>query len=142
MAGGADPANRAPMRWDLVSPENEVLAWTKALIQLRKTQRALRIGDYRRVLANQLIAFERCTEKVNETVLTLVNPTRQTVTENMMVPDSKLMNGTRFSDLLGSAQVFTMYSGIIEVTLAPKSAMVLKPHTEPVDGYSPYKRFA
>ena len=142
MEGGADPANRAPMRWDLVSPENEVRAWTKTLIQLRKAQRALRIGDYRRVLANQLIAFERCTEKVNETVLILVNPTSQTVTENIMVPDSKLMNGTRFNDLLGSAQVFTMYSGILDVTLAPKSALVLKPDTEPVDGYSPYKRFA
>jgi maltooligosyltrehalose synthase len=142
MQGMADPANRAPMRWDLAGPDNEVYNWTRTLIKLRKKQRALKIGDYHKILSNQLIAFERCTEKVNETLLVIVNPTSQTVKENVLVPDSKLMNGTRLVNLLGNDQVFTLNSGIIEISIASKTALVLKPQTDPVDGYSPYKRFA
>ena len=29
MTGGDDPEMRAPMRWDLVTPDNAALAWTK-----------------------------------------------------------------------------------------------------------------
>lgn len=142
MQGGNDPINRAPMRWDLATPANEVYTWTKSLIRLRKTERALKIGDYRKIISNRLIAFERCTEKVSETVLVLVNPTNETVRENVLVPDSKLMNGTRLYDLLGSEKVHYIYSSILEISLAPKSALILKPRTEPDDGYSAYKRFA
>ena len=141
MLGGHDPTNRAPMRWGLVSPDNEVYTWIKSLIRLRKTERALKIGDYCKIISNRLIAFERRTEKVGETVLVIVNPTREPVTENVLVPDSKLMNGTRFHDLLGSSKILNINSGILEISLAAKSALVLKPWTEPHDGYSAYKRF-
>jgi len=142
MQGTSDPCNRAPMRWDLVSTDNEVYRWTTKLIQLRKKYRALKIGDYHKILSEKLIAFERCTEKVDETLLILVNPTDRTVEENMLVPDSKLMNATKLIDLLGDEKVHMIHSGLITISMAPKSALILKPQTDPDDGYSPYKRIA
>ena len=89
-----------------------------------------------------MIAFERCTEKVDETLLILVNPTDRTVEENILVPDSKLMNATKLIDLLGDEKVHMIHSGLITISMAPKSALILKPQTDPDDGYSPYKRIA
>ncbi|MBN1371327.1 MAG: hypothetical protein JW987_05145 [Anaerolineaceae bacterium] len=140
MEGGEDPANRAPMRWDLLTLDNAVLQWHKTLIQLRKRQRALRIGDYREVLSSKLLAFERCTEKTAETLVIVANPTGETVQEKLLVPDSRIMNGTRMVDLLGNQQPFFIFSAILDVTVPPKSALVLQPQTGPFDGYTPYKR--
>jgi len=140
MGGEGDPSNRAPMRWDWVSDENEVYRWMKSLIQLRRQQRALKIGDYREVLTSKLLAFERCTEKVNETIIVVVNPTAQAVNESILIPDSRLMNYTLAEDLLGSGQSCRIYSGLLDVSIPAKSALVLKPLTAAVDGYSPYKR--
>ena len=70
------------------------------------------------------------------------NPGAEAVEESILVPDSKLMNDTKFVDLLGSEQIFKLTSGVLRVWLAPKSALVLQPQTQPVDGYTPYKRFA
>ena len=140
MEGGEDPANRAPMRWDLLTPENEVLQWHKQLIQLHKTHRALRIGDYRTVLSEKLLAFERCTEKAAETLIIVANPAEEEVHEKLLVPDSRIMNGTHFVDLLGSTQPSVLFSAILDVRVPPKSALVLQPQVGPFDGYTPYKR--
>jgi len=55
MEGDGDPENRAPMRWDLVSDDNEVFVWTKQLIRMRKANRALKIGDYRKLISSNLV---------------------------------------------------------------------------------------
>ena len=69
MTGGADPENRGPMRWDLVTADNPELAWMKRLIALRKAHRALRIGDYRTLESTNLLAFERTTDRVLQILL-------------------------------------------------------------------------
>ncbi len=140
MQGGEDPTNRAPMRWDMVTPENETLQWHKTLIQLRKAHRALRIGDYRQVLSSKLLAFERCTDKVAETLIIVANPSEEIVEEKLLVPDSRIMNGAHFLDLLGSQQRHVLYSAILDVRVPPKSALVLQPQVGPFDGYTPFKR--
>lgn len=140
MAGGDDPANRAPMRWDLVRDDNPTYRRTRQLIDLRRSARALRIGDFRRLPAGNLIAFERFTEKVAETLVVLVNPTGQAVSDKVLVPDSRLMNATRMQNLLDRQEEFMLHSGLLEVRLPAKSAAILKPFTDFVDGYSPYKR--
>ena len=142
MQGADDPCNRAPMRWDLLNEQNEVYRWTKKLIHLRKESRALKIGDYRKLLSDKLIAFERCTEKVDETLLIIVNPSDQVIKEMILVPDSKLMNATKLVDLLGTEKLQTIHSGLLSIEIAPKSALLLKPQTAPEDGYSPFKRIA
>jgi len=140
MAGDGDPENRAPMRWDLANDNNEVYTWTKHLIRLRKANRALKIGDYRKLISSQLIAFERYTDRVDDTVVVIANFSAEPVEELLMIPDSRLMNNTTFIDLLGSGTEFTLWSAILSVHLPARSALVLKPVTEPVDGYTPYKR--
>ena len=140
MEGDGDPENRAPMRWDLVNDDNEVYVWTKQLIRLRKANRALKIGDYRKLISSQLIAFERFTDRVDDTVVVIANFSTEPVEELLMVPDSRLMNNTTFVDLLGSGSEFNLWSSILSVRLPARSALVLKPVTEPVDGYTPYKR--
>jgi len=140
MQGGADPAQRAPMRWDLVSDDNEDYRWTKQLIRLRRDFRALRVGDYRPVLSQKLVAFERFTNRAGDALVVLANPTGLPVEETVLVPDSLLMDATRMVDLLGSGLEFNFYTPAFEVAVPPRTALVLSPQTGPVDGYTSYKR--
>jgi cyclomaltodextrinase / maltogenic alpha-amylase / neopullulanase len=140
MVGTEDPAMRAPMRWDLVAEDNEIYCWTKNLIQLRKKHRALKIGDYRKILSRKLIAFERYTDRIDDAIVVIVNPADIAVEENVLVPDSKLMNGTKLVDLLDRENVFFINASLIWIEIPAQSFLVLKPQTGMVDGYTPYKR--
>jgi glycosidase len=141
MAGGDDPAMRAPMRWDLVHGDNPELAWTRQLIALHQGQRALKIGDLRAITSHRLIGFERHTERVAETVLVIANPGNETITETVLTGNSRLMNPFPLVDLLGSAgPPLHVLCGMVELTLPPKGVVVLQPDTRPVHGYSSYKR--
>ncbi len=140
MESGPEPLCRAPMRWDLVSDTNAVFTWTKRLIEVREEQRGLKVGDYRKIISHKLIAFERYTDRVDDTVIVLANFSGDEVEETLMIPDSRLMNGTPMIDLLGSGLSFRLRSSILSVYLPARSAIVLKPYTEAVDGYTSYKR--
>ncbi len=145
MAGGADPENRGPMRWNLVNDDNPEFAWTKRLIALRQEYRALRIGDYRRVETDRLLAFERHTDRALETVIVLVNPSNAAVTDRIMIANADLMDDTPMVDVLGDPDappVATIGAGFLTVTLPPESAVVLSPRERPLGGYSRYKRVA
>ncbi|MFZ2989751.1 glycoside hydrolase family 13 protein [Ideonella sp.] len=142
MTGGGDPQNRGPMRWDLLQDGNAELAWTRQLIALRKTHRALRVGDYRAIDADQLLAFERHTDRALETVLVLANPADQPVTERLMVPNAHLMDDTPLVNALDPAAppVTVFGSGLMTVTVPAKTVLVLKPKERELGGYSRYKR--
>ena len=140
MDGADDPMNRAPMRWDLVSDDNLTLQWTKKLIQLHNQERALRIGDFLPILSEKTIAFERLTQKVGETVITVINPSNDVVVEDILIPDSKLMNYSKFDVLLGEEQECTFMAGFLHIKLNPKSFVIIKPRTKVEKSYTPYKR--
>lgn len=140
MTGGNDPENRAPMRWDLNHPQNERLQWIKQLIQIHKQEVALIVGDYLQIIANRLVAFLRYTDQVKDTVIVILNPTNQVVTERMLVPDSALMNYSKFDTLLGSAEDVSLIAGLLSITLPKKGFVVLKPKTKAEKSYTPYKR--
>ncbi|MBL8306656.1 MAG: glycoside hydrolase family 13 protein [Rubrivivax sp.] len=142
MEGGADPEMRAPMRWDLVTPDNQALAWTKQLIAMRRSHRALRVGDYRPVSANRLLAFERHTDRAADTVIVVANPSDQTLTETLMVGNSKMMDNTRLVDLLApdSREDLRLWAALLDITVPPKTVRVLSPVTAPLGGYTNYKR--
>lgn len=140
MTGGADPANRAPMRWDLLSDDNPYLTWTKSLITLHKQERALIIGDYIPLLCDQLIGYERKTNDVAETVIILINPSNKTITEDVLIPDSKLMNYSGFIFLKGQVKSLGLMAGLLHISLKPKAYVVFKPKVEPEKSYTPYKR--
>ncbi|MBU1020075.1 MAG: glycoside hydrolase family 13 protein [Firmicutes bacterium] len=140
MTGGIDPMNRAPMRWDLNTKNNPYLVWTQSLIHLHQNERALKIGDYVPLLTKQLIGYERKTDDVSDTVIILLNPSTKSVTEDVLIPDSKLMNYSDFITLKGNAKSVQLIAGILHLTIEPKSYVILKPKTSPSKSYTPYKR--
>ncbi len=141
MPGGDDPEMRAPMRWDLVAAGHPALAWTKQLITLRKRLRALRVGNFRPVTATNLIAFERYTDRVADSVVVLANPGDADVHETVLVANSKLMNPFRLLDQLPtSGPPIQITCGLVEATVPARSVRVLVPELSPGGGYSSYKR--
>jgi len=146
MPGGDDPEMRAPMRWDLVKPDNAVLDWTRRLIALHKDNRALRIGNYRAITSARLMGFERWTDRAADTVVVLLNPSDQPVTDTVLVANSKLMDGSRMVNLLADkadpatpADVH-LSAALMHVTLPAHGYVVLKPDIAPPGGYTNYKR--
>ncbi len=120
MLGGGDPENRGPMRWDLVQPDNPELVWINKLIAMHRQHRALRIGDFRLVELDRLLAFERYTEQALETVIILANPSTAAITERVMIANAGLMDSTPMVDLLASADrpaVCTVDSACMTVTV-------------------------
>lgn len=140
MEGQGDPQNRAPMRWDLAKDDNPYLNLTKQWTALHNHERALRIGDYKTILSDRLLAFERLTDRVEDTVLVLVNPTNDLVKEHVLIPDSKLMNYSKFDIVAGETADIHFMAGLLEIAVAPKSFAVLKPQVKAEKSYTPYKR--
>jgi glycosidase len=141
MVGGGDPEMRAPMRWDLANDRNETLAWTRRLISLHQSHRALRVGDFRLIESERLLAYERYTDRIADAVFVVANPSKETVTEWVMVPDSKLMNDVSVVDLLDpSKPPVGIHSAMLQFTLAPGEVRVLAADVAAKSGYTPYKR--
>jgi cyclomaltodextrinase / maltogenic alpha-amylase / neopullulanase len=140
MQGGDDPEMRGPMRWDRVAANHPDLVWTKQLIALRKSHRALRVGEFRTAEASaDVIAFERHTDRAGDTVLVLINPATTDTKTTVLVANSKLMDGDNLIDQLGGRQ-YKLQGSMVETTLPAQSALVLKPQLVTADGYSNYKR--
>ena len=143
MTGGGDPENRGPMRWDLVRADNPELIWIKQLIAMRKQNRALRIGNFRRVDSDRLLAFERYTERTLETVVVLANPSGAAITERVMIANAGLMDDTPMVDLLGypdAPPTGTVESAFMTVTVPAETVLILMPRERLRGGYSRYKR--
>ena len=143
MSGGNDPENRGPMRWDLVRDDHPELIWIRKLIALRQQHRALRVGNFRLVEADRLLAFERYTDRALETVIVLVNPSDTTITERMMIGNAFLMDDTPLVDALApsnTSSVCSIQAAFITVTMQPESVLVLTPREHSLGGYSRYKR--
>ncbi len=141
MTGGEDPEMRAPMRWDWVNDENAELKWMRQLISLRKQHRALRIGNFRPITAYQLFAFERYTDRVEDSVFVIVNPSRAEVTETVLLANSKLMNGGAMIHLLGtSTKPINMSASLLTLTVPSGGYLVIKPDVKGAGGYTAYKR--
>jgi glycosidase len=143
MIGGGDPENRGPMRWELVQDDNPELVWIKKLIELHQQNRALRLGNFRLIESDRLLAFERYTDRALETVVIVANPASTTISERVLVANANLMDDTPMIDLLDNASaspVTKVDAAFLTVTVPPQTVMVLKPSERPLGGYSRYKR--
>jgi hypothetical protein len=109
------------------------------LIQLRKQYRALRIGDIKFLESDQLIAYIRTTDRYDEVVVIVVNPTHQPVQEMIMITDPLLKSHNKFINLLTGEVVTTSYGILLPITIPAKSNYILKPDLSPIHGYTPYK---
>jgi cyclomaltodextrinase / maltogenic alpha-amylase / neopullulanase len=114
MNGGNDPENRAPMRWDLE-------------------------GDYVSI-DSDLFGFMRITDRIEDTVIVLMNPTDHVIEDTILLKDSRLMNYTKFDFLMGEKLNLTFLAGLVKVSLNPKTFTIFKPHTKADQSYTPYKR--
>ena len=140
MTGANDPENRAPMDWDLHTENSKRLQWIKQLIRIHKQEKALMVGDYLPMLSSKLVSYERHTDDVSDTVLVILNPTDDVVEDHILIPDSSLMNYSKFEVILGNAEEVSLLAGLLHVKLQPKSFVLLKPITKPEKSYTPYKR--
>jgi len=141
MPGGDDPEMRAPMRWDLVASGHPALAWTKKLIALHRSERALRVGNFRPCTSTQLLAFERHTDRAADTVIVVVNPNAHEVHETVLVANSKMMDSSQMIDLLGTCDAeIKLMSSLLHLRVPAHGVMVLKPNVAPPGGYTNYKR--
>ena len=90
-----------------------------------------------------MLAFERFTDRVLETVIVLANPSDSTITERVMIANTFLMDDTPMVDLLAPADtpsVCNLQAAFLTVTLQPETVLVLAPSERSLGGYSRYKR--
>jgi cyclomaltodextrinase len=140
MEGGDDPEMRAPMRWDLVNDQNTTLQWFRKLVELRKREQALRVGDYIPVETQNLFAFIRKTDEADESLLIIANPTNEEVQEFIMPAESKWMSASKMIDQLSGREYF-LFSGTMDVRIPARTVVILKPLIPDNElEYSPYKR--
>jgi glycosidase len=140
MEGGEDPAMRGPMRWDRVEAGHPDLAWTKQLIAMRRANRALRVGDWRTAEASGgVIAFERHTDRVGESIIVIANPQLQPADAAVLLTNSKLMDGDNLVDQLSGKTLRAQFS-MVHTQVPAQTALVLKPQLVRPGGYSNFKR--
>lgn len=125
MDGGPDPENRAPMRWELDRPDNEELAFVRRLVELRRENAALRVGDTRVLDADRLVAFLRMTDRAAETLLVALNFSSSEVEEIVQVRNSRLMDALPLECLL-SGERTVMHSGTATLKLPPRTARIFR----------------
>jgi glycosidase len=145
MTGGADPENRGPMRWDQLRDDHPEFVWLRQLIALRKAHRALRVGDFRLIEAQRLLAFERHTDRALDSVLVVANPGDTPVRERLLVANAHLMDDTPMIDVLGlvapgAASASNFGPGLVTVEVPPRGVLVLQPRPKSHGGYNRYKR--
>ena len=110
---------------------------------MRKQNRALRIGNFRLVESDRLLAFERYTDRALDTVVVLANPSGAAITERVMIANAGLMHDTPMMDVLGSTDApptGTVESAFMTVTVPAETVLILMPRERLRGGYSRYKR--
>eukprot|EP00931_Biecheleriopsis_adriatica_P019338 TRINITY_DN13203_c0_g1_i2.p1 TRINITY_DN13203_c0_g1~~TRINITY_DN13203_c0_g1_i2.p1 ORF type:complete len:612 (-),score=151.76 TRINITY_DN13203_c0_g1_i2:171-2006(-) len=123
LAGADDPHNRAPFPWGEVKDSNEFYLHTKKCVEIRKKNRALRIGNYRDLHTSKLMAFIRTTDKVSEVVVVVANPTEETVKEMVIIPVPQILGHTNFKDEF-SGQETRLLGSTLTVEVEAKTVKV------------------
>lgn len=139
MNGGNDPEQRGPMQWNLVTDNNAQLEWMRHLIDVRRNNRALRVGDFDLLETNSALAFMRRTDRVGETTVVVANPSSEEIDEVIMLLDSKIMSYGIMRDEISGEEFRTM-AGMLPITVPPRTIYALRPVVEETIEYSPYSR--
>lgn len=139
LKGANDPEQRNSMPWHQLDEPSDIFHFHQRLAQIRKNERALKIGDFVPILGLQTFSFMRTTDRVDETIVLCANPSAKKVKELLQLRDGRIHDYTLFSDLL-TGKKFMAFSGFIDLEIAPRSALILKPViSDPDSGYSRYK---
>jgi len=126
--GGRDPQNRRGMRWDLATPQNEVLQFYKRLIRLRNASPALQTGDTMRLACDdtqKFLAYLRHEGK--DAAIVAVNRSERPLKKRILLPSlvrhrfgKECLNAVDGRSLSCAAQSVTL-------SLKPMETVVLVP---------------
>ena len=135
------------MRWDLAKADNPVLNWNRAPGRAAQGRTArCASATTARSSRRSCIGFERYTDRAADAVVVLLNPSDQPVTDTVLVPDSKLMDGSRMVNLLADPSdpatpaETRLFAALMHLTLPAHGFVVLQPDVAPPGGYTNYKR--
>jgi alpha-glucosidase len=124
MEGGKDPDNRRTMRWDESTWDQDLLAYTKKLIALRRESHTLTHGGFKVLHAEgDLVAFARLSA---EDVVLVVGYRGKDMLPHASIDVTAigLEDGTQVEDALGGA-TFTIREGALSLqNLAHGAAMI------------------
>lgn len=139
MEGAGDPANRAPMEWAKATEKKEDLSWVKTLSSLRRRLPALRVGNQLSARGDQLIAYVRATDRPDETVLVVINPSDKEISETLMIPDGRILSWNELSDVLSKLKTRCI-NGMASVTSPAKSIQIYTVDLSGFKQHNPYRR--
>lgn len=134
MEGGADPANRRGMRWDIAALASGLRDHYSRLATLKRSSRLLAMGEPVRLFVDDTarsFAYARVAQGYDP-VLVVVNASEKERNVHFSVSPSLLgKSSRRFFDILAKKLVFCDSSGNMSLTLQPMSASVLQPGKRP-----------
>ncbi len=124
MEGRHDPDCRRAFPWDENRWDDELLAYTKDVIAMRKAHPALRRGSYQPLYAaDGVYAFGRKLDA--ETLVIALNAAEETRTIDIAVETLNLADGS-LTAIFGRTQASVQDGKINSLRLAPRSAVVLE----------------
>jgi alpha-glucosidase len=132
MEGGKDPQNRRGMRWDLATPQNDLLAWTRSLIRIRNSVPALQTGDPSILLADdatRTLAYARAAGPSDVSVVVALNRDSTTHTISVPIPKGSAFAGVQrlgFVDAL-SGRRFAVPESKVSIPLGGLEGVILLP---------------
>ena len=136
MAGADDPENRAPMPWDEL--ENNKDHFLHRLIQLYRASPALRWGDCKFFIGEQLLVFGRGSENFEQMRIVVINPSSKQREETIVIPDYRISHHGWTEDTFTSKR-YQFETASMHLSLEPYEFLVLKPLLSEGE-YFPYRR--
>lgn len=109
MEGGGDPDNRRGMYWDPARQDQEMFAWYKKLIQIRKTYEAITRGKTVKCMTDdekELIILEK--ELAEERITLIFHNQEGEIRMKEMTGSSNLLTGTVFDGIIKGYEVLVL----------------------------------
>ena len=136
----SDPHCRQPMPWNDLDTENEDFQFYKRMIHLYNSKPAFHSGNFDSLeYSNQnLLAFSRFTERIQDYTVIVVNPSNEPQEFQLISNESSLMNGTKMAEI-SSGKKSDIYNSMIYGSIEAHSFEIYEMEINK-EGYSPYKR--
>jgi glycosidase len=123
LSGGKDPDCRKVFNWQNESWNQELHEWVKKLIAVRKSQDALKKGDFQRVHEeDRLLIFRRGFH--DQQVIVIQNASRDTHAVSLDAARFGLNDGSVIIDLLGN-ETWRVENGRLNIRIQPVSGSYL-----------------
>jgi glycosidase len=127
VTGGKDPLSRKAFPWDQESWYSELRVWIQNLIQIRKKEEVLRVGDIEFINVVDYLDVLCYARFLGQAIfIILVNVGNETREINLLINNTTLKKGDTLKNLLGNEHYSIDHDDQILVNMPPKSALLLK----------------